>query len=132
MVRKKQQYGKYVSVIDGKKYAVVRLPIGNGKYKKRVKLLDLLGGTESDARKWAWSQLDKNKEKTEPKKTFRALAEWYRDEYLVAPHYQNGKRLYGLRTWKHQRVVLVRLTEYFGSMPLEAIGADTLRRYKRE
>jgi integrase len=128
---KKRSYRKYVAEIDGKKYAVVRLPIGNGKYKKKVKLLDLIGGTKEDAVKWAWSELDKLKEKHEPRRTFQSLADWYRDEYLIPPVYQKGKRLYGLRTWKHQRVVLKRLSARFGIMPLDKITVDVLENYKR-
>ena len=125
-----RKYGEYITEIDGKKYAVVRIPTGNGKYKKKVKLLSLIGGTKRDAQKWAWGELEK--EKGEEVRTFQSLADWYREEYLVAPVYQKGKRLYGLRTWKAQRTLLERLCIYFGLYHLDHITIDVLRRYKRE
>lgn len=125
----KRKYGEYVTEIDGKKYAVVRIPLGGGKYKKKVKLLSLIGGTKSHARKWAWGELDQGNVECE---TFRQLANWYRDDFLIAPEYQDGRRLYGLRTWKHQRVVLERLCRYFGDYQIQKITVDVLNRYKRE
>lgn len=128
MVSKKRKYGDYTTEIDGKKYAVARIPLGGGRYKKKVKLLASIGGTKRDAQKWVWQQLDGE---TETVSTFAALAEWYSREYLVAPMYQDGKRIYGLRTWQHQRTVLERLSLYFGQYKLSNVTLDVLRRYKR-
>ena len=54
---RKRRYADYVCRIDGKDYAVVRLPLGGGKYRKKVKLLSTLGGTQADAAQWARDEL---------------------------------------------------------------------------
>lgn len=134
--KKTRRYGDYVCEIDKKIYAVVRLPLGNGKYKKKVKLLSLLGnGTKTEAAKWAWDELElwkKGEAREKDKLTFSDLAAWYKKEFLVAPVYQGGKRLIGVRTYKQLQAVLERLKKYFGLFRIERIGLDVLRRYKRE
>jgi integrase len=138
--RKKKEtrdYGKYLTEIDGRDYAVVRLPLGNGKYKRKTKLLSSLGnGAKSEAIKWALDQLDQHRagelEPSSPGMTFSDLAKWYKREFLVAPVYKDGKRLDGVRTYKAYRSMLDRLDAKFGLYKLDKITVDVLRRFKRE
>lgn len=132
-----RSYGKYTMEIDGKTYAVVRLPLGNGKYRRKVKLLELLGsGSPKEAAKWAWDELEKHRRgESAPdgeKRTFKDLSEWYKREFLIAPIYKDGKRLLGVRTYRQYRATADRLCEYFGLYKIERITVDVLRRYKRE
>lgn len=132
-----RNYGDYLTEIDGKKYAVVRLPLGNGKYKRKVKLLSLLGsGSKQEASKWAWDELEKHKsgevDPKDDKLTFSDLASWYKREFLFAPIYKDGKRIEGVRTYKAYRSTLARLEEKFGLYKLDRVTVDVLRKFKRE
>lgn len=133
--KKPRKYGEYICTINKVEYAVVRLPLGNGKYKRKVKLLSKLGGTKTEAAKWAWEQIEKHKTggATDGEDlTFTALAAWYKKEFLVAPVYQNGKKLYGVRTYKGQQQIVDNLAKHFGYYKLDNITLDVLRKYKRE
>lgn len=128
--KKKASYGDYCVTIDGKLYASVYLPLGGGKYKRKRKLVE----TKTDARNWALEQLKLHRTGGAPEevKTFADLAEWYKDEFLVEPTYKDGKKLFGVRTYKTQRRMADRLKEEFGFFQLDDLNVDVLRRYKRE
>jgi|GEM_PF-4137044 len=127
-------YGKYTYVKDGDLYAVVKLPLGNGKYQRKTKRIE----DAVKARQWAADQLLKHREGNAPpdakekRLTFTVFADWYKSEFLFAPIYQNGKKLDGLRMWEKERQKLDRLTRYFGMYQLNNISVDVLRRYKRD
>lgn len=126
--KRAKRYGDYTEYINGDLYASVNIPLGNGKYRKKRKRVD----SPTEARNWALSQLHKQGDEPTDKITFAALAEWYKKEFLVAPAYQNGKRLYGLRTYERQKTLVDRLERTFGLYRLNHITVDVLRRYKRE
>lgn len=126
--KKRSRYGDYTETIRGELYAVVNLPVGNGKYKKKRKKVS----SKTEARQWALSMLENPQTESAPDKNFEWLAEWYAREFLIPPVYQNGKRLIGVRTWKAQRYTLNHLVKHFGIYKLPLITVDALRRYKRE
>jgi len=128
MPKKRGRYGDYTAIIDGDLYAVVNIPLGNGKYKKKRKKVS----SKTEARQWALAMLDNPQAENVSNKTFTWLAEWYEREFLIPPVYQTGKRLIGVRTWKAQRYTLAHLVKQFGLHQLTTISVDTLRRYKRE
>jgi integrase len=126
----KTRYGDYCEMRDGELYAAVNIPTGNGRYKKKRKKVD----SKTEARQWALGELEKAKlgETSARSGTFSELSKWYTEEFLHAPEYKAGARLQGLRTYKHQQVMLTRLGDYFGDYPLGKLSVDVLRRYKRE
>src|SRR5688572_16131236 len=94
--KKRSRYGDYTEIIDGNLYAVVNLPVGNGKYKKKRKKVS----SKNEAQQWAMSMLDNPAQEKTDTHNFASLADWYAREFLIPPVYQNGKRLIGVRTWK--------------------------------
>lgn len=62
--------------------------------------------------------------------TFEQLAEWYEKTYLVPPHYVDGRRVAGLRSWKTQAGWLRVLRAHFAKQLLRAITYEDLRRFK--
>jgi integrase len=130
--KKRARYGDYSTVIKGKLYAVVNLPNGNGTYRKKRKQVE----TKTEARQWALEQLAKNNAGEvvldKKKLTFADYAEWYKEQFLVAPIYQDGKKVAGLRTWQKERSKADRLVRWFGGYDLKKISVDVLLRYKHE
>jgi len=127
-----KRYGSYTTKIDGKDYAIVYIPQENGRYKKKVKLLSLIeGNPKTKAQQWAWSELEKAQQVVSPR-TFEDVAGWYRQEFLVAPVYRDGKKLYGARTYKAQRRTLDILTAAIGDLNIDKVTVDVLSTYKRK
>jgi integrase len=126
--KKRAKYGDYCEVRGGKLYGSVNIPQGDGTYKRKRKRV----ATETEARRWAEFQLNKRKYGGQECETFFDLAEWYKREFLIAPVYQNGRKLYGIRTYKRERQKVDRLAKEFGGYTLNALDADVLNRYKRE
>jgi integrase len=130
--KKPRSYGKYTLEINGELYACVRLPLGNGKYKRKIKKMD--GAT--DRIKWALEQLDRHKSgelSSDSKKTFHDLAKWYQREFLIPPVYTaDGKKIDGQRSYKKSINRLNILIANFGDYKLDKLTVDVLRRYKRE
>lgn len=136
MPKKKQRsrYGDYCEKIDGALYASVNLPLGNGKYKRKRKRVE----NATEARQWALQQLHGQRygetisDKADGRLSFSRLADWYADEFLFAPVYQQGVRVLGLRTYKRQKTMVERLKLTFGEYFLNNLTVDVLRRYKRD
>lgn len=127
MATKKTSYRSYTETIDGKLYGSVNVPRGDGTYVKRRKR----ASSKTEARQWAQSQLSRQSS-THGDTTFSDLAAWYSREHLVSPVYQNGKKLYGLRTWKSVRRQATQLDQLFGEYLLDELGVDVLSKYKRK
>lgn len=130
-----QRYAGYWTIRGGKLYAVANIPLGNGTYKKKLKRVE----TKTEAMQWAVSEIGKGRngeaifESSHKRKNlFAEFAEWYKVEYLIAPVYQNGKRVSGLRTYKQQQAMADRLIKTLGTYDLKKITVDVLRRYKRK
>jgi integrase len=64
--------------------------------------------------------------------TFKKLAEDYTDHKLKPPVYQGETRVSGMRSWKHQLVVLKPLIEHFGNMRIRLITHTSIEKYKRQ
>lgn len=126
------KYREYTTIIKGKLYAVVNVPIGDGKYAQKRKRFD----SKILAQQWALAELRKHSSSEDvfisSDWTFADLAEWYKEEYLVAPVYQDGKKIEGLRGWKTQRTNLDRLTRSFGKYDIRENLLDVFRRHRRE
>lgn len=136
--KKKRRYGDYISEIDGKPYAVVRLPKGGGKYKKKVKLLSKISpdGSRIEAAKWAWNELALHKSKLFNRSeaagwTFDKAAAWYKKEFLVAPVFENGVRIEGIKDFEKQKNKLDRMVEIWGAKPITTFTDDDFRAYTR-
>lgn len=134
--KKTRRYGDYISRIDGKDYAVVRLPLGGGKYKKKVKLLSKLGDSRTEAAKWAWNELEKHRSgafnsKEAENWTFEQAVRWYKREFLIAPHYENGVKLEGVKDYERLKNKLDKMCEIFGAKIISNFSDEDLRRYVR-
>ena len=62
--------------------------------------------------------------------TFKQLAEHYKESKLIAPQYQNERKIAGMRSWKRMRGVLKSLTAYFGKRLVREITNGDLEQYK--
>ena len=134
--KKIRRYGDYICVINGQDYAVVRLPLGGGKYKKKVKLLSKIGGTKSEAAKWAWNELEKHKSGSFNRSeaiywTFEDAARWYKREFLIPPVFEHGIKVEGVKDYQKQKSKLDRMSERFGAKPITSFTDEDLRRYIR-
>lgn len=127
MPKKRGRYGDYTETINGVLYASVNIPLGNGKYKKRRKKVS----TKTEARQWAESQLNRGYE-VETNLSFSAIAEWYKEHYLIPPVYENKIRIAGFKDWKKQRGRLDRIALFFGARPVDSITEHDLRFFARE
>jgi integrase len=124
----KSTYRSYTETLNGKLYGSVNIPVGNGKYKKKRKRV----ANKTEARQWAQSQLAAASPHTGPGMLFEDMVAWYKNEHLVAPVYKDGKKLYGLRTWKSVRRVADQLAQVFVGIPLDELTVDVLTKYKRK
>lgn len=131
-----RKYGEYVTEIDKKLYAIVRLPLGNGKYQTKTILLDKIGGNKTEARKWAWNELENHKKGSFDKReaiswTFDRAARWYKKEFLVPPVFENGLKVEGLKDYKKQKGRLDNLVAFFGARKINNFTDDDIRRFIR-
>lgn len=132
-VKKKKatsRYGDYCTVINGELFAVVNQPIGGGKYKQKRKKV----ANATEARQWALGELDKLKHGTievSRLTTFADLAAWYKREFLIAPVFENGIKLDGVKDHKKLRAKLDRISEYFGVRNVSAFTEHDLTSYVR-
>lgn len=117
MGRKKTSYFKK---INGYLYARVQIKQPDGTYKdvyKRAKNL-------VDAEEKALEMLDDHKDRgtgflASKNMRLQDLAAWYKQEYVIAPVYVDGKKVAGLRTWETERRKIDRI---FGIAPVDENG----------
>lgn len=65
--------------------------------------------------------------------TIEQLAAWYKEEYVIAPVYVDGKKVEGLRTWASERRKIDRIVAEFGPHTLiNDIDEEMIRRFKRK
>lgn len=127
--KKKRHYGDYTEYINGELYGSISIPLGNGQYKRRRKKVE----SKTEARNWALAELDRAKHGSdEPVETFAHLAEWYKAYFLIAPVYENGIKIEGVKDWKKQRAKLDRITAHFGVKRLSNFSETDLLAYARE
>ena len=132
-VKKKKtraRYGDYCLMIGGELFASVNIPIGGGKYKQKRKKVS----NATEARQWALDEIDKATHGSivvERSTTFAEVAAWYRREFLVAPVFENGIKLDGVKDHKKLRAKLDRITEYFGGRQINTLTEHDMTGYVR-
>lgn len=62
--------------------------------------------------------------------TVSDLAEWYKERYVVAPVYVDGKRIRGMRTWQTERRKIDRICAKLGKHLVQRIDEEVLDDYK--
>jgi integrase len=63
-------------------------------------------------------------------KNFEQLLVWYRDRYVKAPEYVNGRKVAGLRSWKSVQSRLLHIADFFQKKPLHLLCYRDLEDYK--
>lgn len=128
--KKRQKYGEYCETINGKLYGSVYVQIAPGKYHRKRKRV----GSVIEAKQWALAELERQTHGTievSGGTTFGELSDWYRDEYLIEPIYENGVKVDGVKTWRDMRQKLKGISEHFGSRRLTSITEHDLRAYAK-
>ena len=62
--------------------------------------------------------------------TVADLAEWYKDRFVIAPVYVQGKKIRGMRTWVAERQKIDRICEILGKHKVNDVDEDMLDDYK--
>jgi integrase len=62
--------------------------------------------------------------------TFKDLAEWYKEEFVIDAVYVEGKKVAGMRTWASERNKIDRISTSIGGRLISEIDELTLRRFK--
>lgn len=122
--KKRSSYADYCEVRNGKLYANIFIPLGNGKYKRKRKRV----ASRTEARQWAQEQLIR---KPDGFDSFADLVNWYKSTYLFEPEYENGIKIAGVKSYRQSKAVLERLADEFGDMPLSAFDEALFLRYAR-
>lgn len=63
--------------------------------------------------------------------TFRQLANWYKDEYVIPPVYVDGKKVDGMRSWEDARGKIDNICNHIGNLLVEELSEEDLQKYKR-
>lgn len=66
------------------------------------------------------------------KMDFRQVAAWYKEEFVIAPVYIDGKKIDGMRTWESERRKIDRICDEIGDVLINDLDEDVLRRFKRK
>lgn len=61
--------------------------------------------------------------------TFEYFADWYKDRYAIAPTYEEGQQVAGLRTYKNVRLQLDRLKLEFTKKKISRINEEVLHQF---
>ena len=136
MAVKRKRYGSFAwtDKKTGYLYARVRVKLPNGKLKVIYKRAANVTHAEQLADEIRAEHETRGDAYLEGRiKTFKDLAEWYKNTYVVAPVYSaEGQKVSGMRSWEHERRKIDRLTEFFGSMNINKIDERTLTYFKKE
>ena len=62
--------------------------------------------------------------------TFRKLADWYKNEYVIHPVYSDGKKVEGMRTWESERLKIDRIAAELGRELINDMDETIFRKYK--
>lgn len=62
--------------------------------------------------------------------TFRELADWYKDKYLIAPRYVGDRKISGLDSYQRERYFVDRLINFFGDFRHSEITHAMIERYR--
>lgn len=137
--KKPRRYGSYFWIDPKTKlgFAKVQIPTGDRDAKGRLKYKTIMRRAENltEADQIAREILDEHSLRGQAYldgrvMTFKKLAEWYKDEFVIEPIYANGKKVAGMRSWKNERNKIDRLVESFGTFLIDEIDEFVLRRYK--
>lgn len=115
VIKRKKIYARTTYVgLDGKRHAIWRA--GKNRTKAKENLRKALNEHEGGV--------------VHAKKTFRELAEWYSNRYLVEPEYRDGRLIKGKKSWANEKYQLRAIVEYFGGYKLRSITHGELEKYK--
>lgn len=130
MPRKKtRRYRDYSEIIDGKLYAVVNLRQPDGKYKKKRKQVE----SKTAALQWALEELEKHKKgsKYDDSWGFGDFADWYVEEFLHEPIYENGLKVSGVKDYERLKNKVEKMKDFFGEKKMSEFDENDLRRWAK-
>jgi hypothetical protein len=62
--------------------------------------------------------------------TFRQLADWYKEEFVTVPVYNDGVKVAGLRGWEMERRKIDRICAEIGHHLVNSVDESVLRKFK--
>ena len=62
--------------------------------------------------------------------TFADLAQHYKDKYLIAPQYVDGRKVAGLKSYNRVNFIMLALKDYFGKKKIRTITGGDIEGYK--
>ena len=62
--------------------------------------------------------------------TFADLAQHYKDKYLIAPQYVDGRKVAGLKSYNRVDFIILALRDYFGKKKIRSITGGDIEGYK--
>ncbi len=121
----------YVFEKDGRWYA--RLTFTNERGKRKD--IKRLAGNKTEAKKLLASLLreleDSGSKMVEASRmTFKQLADFYEAHYVFPAQYVGGRKVAGLRSWKHNRYYVQVFRDYFGNRLLRELTHADLRAFR--
>lgn len=121
----------YVFEKDGRWYA--RLTFTNEQGKRKD--IKRLAGNKTEAKRLLTSllrELENSGSKTveASRMTFKHLADFYEEHYVFPAQCVGGRKVAGLRSWKHTRYYLRVCREYFGNRLLRELTHTHLRAFR--
>lgn len=88
-------------------------------------------GKKSDAKDAVIKEIERRLNKEQPKeKTFRDLAEYYRQHHCVQPRFEEDVKVAGKKSYKIMLLDVGLLEAFFKDKPLKEITRDDIQRYK--
>ena len=132
--KKRRRYGSFAwTDNNGKLFARIRVPQQDGTIKTIYrKALNV---------KHAEQLADEIKEEYELRgqafldgrtMKFSTLAEWYKNEFVIAPLYVDGQKVEGMRTWEAERAKIDRIVEAIGDNLINEMDETVFRQYRRD
>lgn len=64
--------------------------------------------------------------------TFKKLADWYKDEFVIAPVYVDGQKVEGMRTCDGERLKIDRIVKHLGDDLINEMDETVFRKYRRK
>ena len=135
--RREQSYGSYVFRRKRKGKTEIFARVGyydqNGQWKYKYEKAD----SEEDATAKAEILIKTYKRRGTAfidgsNMTFEQFADWYKENYVIEPNYEQGQQVAGLRTYRNVKSQIERLKIEFGKKKISRIDADLLHRFKNK
>lgn len=131
--KKRRRYGSFAwTDNNGKLFARIRVPQQDGTiktiYRKALNVKhaeQLADEIREEYEKRGQAFLDGRTMK------FRTLAEWYKNEFVIAPLYVDGQKVEGMRTWEAERSKIDRIVEAIGENLINEMDETVFRQYRR-